>query len=61
MVEVHHAKGDSNFIKMRPFRRGRFFDKVSNFDFYMFTFNCSSPHQKMPNHTLLLVSSPLSP
>ncbi|XP_076584023.1 SAFB-like transcription modulator isoform X2 [Chaetodon auriga] len=27
MVMVHHAKGDSNFGKMRPFRRGRYFDK----------------------------------
>ncbi|XP_070781783.1 SAFB-like transcription modulator isoform X2 [Enoplosus armatus] len=27
MVMVHHAKGDSNFNKMRPFRRGRYFDK----------------------------------
>ncbi|XP_041669644.1 SAFB-like transcription modulator isoform X2 [Cheilinus undulatus] len=24
---AHHAKGDSNFGKMRPFRRGRYFDK----------------------------------
>nr|XP_046242591.1 SAFB-like transcription modulator [Scatophagus argus] len=27
MVVQHHAKGDSNFGKMRPFRRGRYFDK----------------------------------
>ncbi|XP_040899513.1 SAFB-like transcription modulator isoform X2 [Toxotes jaculatrix] len=27
MVVVDHAKGDSNFGKMRPFRRGRYFDK----------------------------------
>ncbi|XP_019126051.2 SAFB-like transcription modulator [Larimichthys crocea] len=27
MVGLHHAKGDSNFGKMRPFRRGRYFDK----------------------------------
>uniref|UniRef100_UPI0037E77083 SAFB-like transcription modulator n=1 Tax=Semicossyphus pulcher TaxID=241346 RepID=UPI0037E77083 len=27
MVMQHHAKGDSNFGKMRPFRRGRYFDK----------------------------------
>ncbi|KAI3377897.1 hypothetical protein L3Q82_009023 [Scortum barcoo] len=28
MVVVHNAKGDSNFGKMRPFRRGRYFDKL---------------------------------
>ncbi|XP_039985091.1 SAFB-like transcription modulator isoform X1 [Xiphias gladius] len=27
MVVVDHAKGDFNFGKMRPFRRGRYFDK----------------------------------
>ncbi|XP_054467138.1 SAFB-like transcription modulator [Anoplopoma fimbria] len=27
MVMLHHPKGDSNFGKMRPFRRGRYFDK----------------------------------
>ncbi|XP_035507591.1 SAFB-like transcription modulator [Morone saxatilis] len=27
MAVMHHAKGDSNFGKMRPFRRGRYFDK----------------------------------
>ncbi|XP_070691365.1 SAFB-like transcription modulator [Pempheris klunzingeri] len=27
MPMMHHAKGDSNFNKMRPFRRGRYFDK----------------------------------
>ncbi|XP_068430345.1 SAFB-like transcription modulator [Clinocottus analis] len=26
-VILHHAKGDSNFGKMRPFKRGRYFDK----------------------------------
>ncbi|XP_049450216.1 SAFB-like transcription modulator [Epinephelus fuscoguttatus] len=27
MAGIHHPKGDSNFGKMRPFRRGRYFDK----------------------------------
>ncbi|XP_068586380.1 SAFB-like transcription modulator isoform X1 [Cebidichthys violaceus] len=27
MVVLHHPKGDNNFGKMRPFRRGRYFDK----------------------------------
>uniref|UniRef100_A0A8C3AXT1 SAFB-like, transcription modulator n=1 Tax=Cyclopterus lumpus TaxID=8103 RepID=A0A8C3AXT1_CYCLU len=27
MVLLHHPKGDSNFGKIRPFRRGRYFDK----------------------------------
>ncbi|XP_034535839.1 SAFB-like transcription modulator [Notolabrus celidotus] len=27
MVMSYHAKGDSNFGKMRPFRKGRYFDK----------------------------------
>ncbi|XP_073320224.1 SAFB-like transcription modulator [Pagrus major] len=27
MVPIYHNKGDSNFGKMRPFRRGRYFDK----------------------------------
>lgn len=28
MMVVDHAKGDSNFGKTRPFRRGKYFDKV---------------------------------
>lgn len=33
MMALHHARGDSNFLKMRPFRRGRYFDKVRPFVF----------------------------
>ncbi|XP_028257423.1 SAFB-like transcription modulator [Parambassis ranga] len=29
MMVVDHAKGESSFAKMRPFRRGRYFDKPS--------------------------------
>uniref|UniRef100_A0A8C3ATE5 SAFB-like, transcription modulator n=1 Tax=Cyclopterus lumpus TaxID=8103 RepID=A0A8C3ATE5_CYCLU len=35
MVLLHHPKGDSNFGKIRPFRRGRYFDKVRPFFVYL--------------------------
>lgn len=28
MMVVDHNKGESSFGKMRPFRRGKYFDKV---------------------------------
>lgn len=41
MVMVQQVKGESNFGKMRPFRRGRYFDKVRRLYFYLIEFNCT--------------------
>lgn len=47
MVMVNHGKGNSYFGKIRPFRRGRYFDKVRLLFLYLLIFMFNPCHQMM--------------